>query len=539
LKNVERTFISYSSKDFQLVTDLVKHLEAQGVNCWYAPRNIVPGKHYASSILEAIRACNAFVIVFSKNSNASEQCLKEVDRAVNARKPIIPFRIDETMPTEAMDYYLCNTHWLNAYEEVVTNYYQQLVHAVHDFISTEQEKTEYVTDVKPSQPQQETISRELQDVIQSLRDEAIRDEEAAAKYREEKEKLEEELEAKKNATVVQFPQDRTKQIIKQESKPLVIQPKKRREFKKRTFEEEEGTFEKVKKKVVLPLALIAVSVAFYMYRSVTSDNTINVVEGKKKVKVNDKKKKENDTPIVKVDYRKDFLNKKEIETYGIEKLKEIKNIISTRDGNIIRRTRSGLVESEWSLREVQNYFLLDHLIYEKARPTNKGLTSRVYLGFDFPKKDDPERPGKKLKNDPMRIKTLWEAGSMLLKEKLYDEDLNLMYLRIHPEGNLTSFPKSGELVITLRIVENEERFVKVIQSGGMKLTDSINDLRQFTENINLDLKIAEAGSSWPSKEIIIEYNLPKLNLDGYKSISVQLVDIARLFVSSKKLLSSI
>ena len=184
MKNVEKTFISYSSKDFQLVTDLVKYLEGQGIICWYAPRNIVPGKHYASSILEAIRSCNAFVIVFSKDSNASEQCLKEVDRAVNARKPIIPFRIDETMPTEAMDYYLCNTHWLNAYEEVVTNYYQQLVHAIHDFISFDEEKTEYLTEVRASKPNE--MSSELQDVIKSLREEALRDENAAIKYQEEK-----------------------------------------------------------------------------------------------------------------------------------------------------------------------------------------------------------------------------------------------------------------------------------------------------------------------------------------------------------------
>lgn len=536
MKNVERTFISYSSKDFQLVTDLVKHLEAQGVNCWYAPRNIVPGKHYASSILEAIRACNAFVIVFSKNSNASEQCLKEVDRAVNARKPIIPFRVDETMPTEAMDYYLCNTHWLNAYEEVVTNYYQQLVHAVHDFISVEQEKTEYVTDVKPAKPDE--MSRELQDVIQSLRNEALRDEEAALKYKEEKERLEEELEQKQNATVVQFPEDRTKKIIKKESKPLVIEAKKKRELRARKFEEEEQTFEKLKKKFVLPLALIAVAILFYMYRSTTSDNTIKIVEKKKPPKKEEVEKALIAEPP-KVNYRKDFLDKNEMKNYGIEKLKGIKNLISARDGNIIRRTRSGLVESQWTMREVQNYFLLDHLIYEKARPTNKGLTSRVYLGFDFPIAKNPENPDEKPKPDPMRRKTLWEAGSLLIKEKLYDEDLDLMYLKIHPDGNLTNFPKAGELVVTIKIVESEERFVKVIHSGGMKMQDSLSDLRQFTENINLDLKIAEAGSSWPSKEIVIEYHHPKLNLEGYKSISVQLVDIARLFVNSKKLLSSI
>lgn len=522
MKNVERTFISYSSKDFQLVTDLVKHLEAQGVDCWYAPRNIVPGKHYARSILEAIRASSAFIIVFSKNSNQSEQCLKEVDRAVNAKKPIIPFRIDETMPTEAMDYYLCNTHWLNAYEEVVTNYYQQLVHAVHDFVSIESDKTDYMTTVKPSEP--DKISQELQDVIQSLRDEAIRDEEAAVKYRKEKDRLDEEIEARQNATVVEFPKERTKKIIKRESKPLVIEAKRKRDRTKSTYVEEPNTFEKIKKKVVFPLALLAVGISLYMYRSMVSENTIKVVKKDKTKKTSEK----TEDVMPSIDYRKDFLDKKELETYGIEKLKEIKNIISARDGNIIRRTRTGLVETEWTMRELQNYFLLDHVIFQKSKPTNKGLTSRVYLNFETEKE-----------TDIMKVKSFWEAGSLLLKEKLYEDDLDLTYMRIFPGGNLSSFPKTGELVVTVKIIENEERYLKVKHSSGMKIRSSLQELEQFTENINLDLRIAEAGSTWPAKEIVIEFHAPQLPVEGYKSLSVQVIDIAKLFINSKELLSSI
>lgn len=120
-------FISYSSKDVVIAKQILDYLEGNGIACWMAPRNIIPGEHYASSILEAIKNSKAFFLLFSPYSDASEQCLKEVDRAVNARIPIIPFRIVEHTPTEAMEYYLCNTHWMDAFKRPTGEYFPQLL----------------------------------------------------------------------------------------------------------------------------------------------------------------------------------------------------------------------------------------------------------------------------------------------------------------------------------------------------------------------------------------------------------------------------
>lgn len=509
-----------------MVTDMVKHLEKKGVQCWYAPRNIVPGKHYASSILEAIRSSNAFVIVFSKNSNASEQCLKEVDRAVNARKPIIPFRIDETLPTEAMDYYLCNTHWLNAYETVVTNYYDQLTNAVLDFTTVEEEKTEYVTEVKS---QDDGLSKELKDVIQTLRDEAIRDEEAVLEFKRKKEELEEKREEEANPTVVKFPQERTKQIISKESKPLVLQAKKKRRKNKEIFEKEESKFDRIKEKIIFPIALVSVAIAMYMYKSMISDNQVKVVKKVEKSKKIDKVKntseaKKEEGP----DYRKVPLNKEQIETMSVEELKKIKNVIKHRDGNLFERTREGLVEKSWTEVEIQNYFLLNYIITEKSRPQVKGMTSRIFLNHEVEEAVSP-----------MQEKLLWETSEVLIKETLYDDDLDVAMLRLYPGGHMARLPVSGELVISTKFVRSSERKLIIYYTPGLEVSRAVDQLTSYLTNINLDYELKEHDSKYDAKELLLVYQGEYLGDDGFKGFCVQIVDFARYFIKSIDLIQSI
>ena len=53
-------FISYSSKDVVVAKQVLEYLESNGVSCWMAHRNITPGQHYASAILDAIKTSKVF-----------------------------------------------------------------------------------------------------------------------------------------------------------------------------------------------------------------------------------------------------------------------------------------------------------------------------------------------------------------------------------------------------------------------------------------------------------------------------------------------
>lgn len=89
-------------------------LEAEGIRCWMAPRDIRPGAIWAQAIMDAIGECRALVVVFTANANRSSHVLTEVDAAVRKGAVIVPFRIEDVMPDGAMAYHLRARHWLDA-----------------------------------------------------------------------------------------------------------------------------------------------------------------------------------------------------------------------------------------------------------------------------------------------------------------------------------------------------------------------------------------------------------------------------------------
>ena len=89
-------------------------LEAAGIRCWIAPRDIVPGTSYGEAIIEAIHGLKVMVLVFSSHANLSAHIPKEVERAVNSGVSIIPFRIEDVAPGKSLDYFIGSVHWLDA-----------------------------------------------------------------------------------------------------------------------------------------------------------------------------------------------------------------------------------------------------------------------------------------------------------------------------------------------------------------------------------------------------------------------------------------
>ena len=71
-------FISYSHKDKESAATVCGALEAAGVRCWMAPRDVPPGHDWRSSITEAIEGCRAVVLVLSENSNVSPDVHQEI-----------------------------------------------------------------------------------------------------------------------------------------------------------------------------------------------------------------------------------------------------------------------------------------------------------------------------------------------------------------------------------------------------------------------------------------------------------------------------
>src|SRR5580765_398432 len=107
-------FLSYAAADKATALAVLAGLEGNGVRCWIAPRDIPAGSEYGEQIVGAIKACHIMVVIFSASANTSPHVRREVERAVSAQRPIVPFRVENVAPTGAMEYALSNTHWLDA-----------------------------------------------------------------------------------------------------------------------------------------------------------------------------------------------------------------------------------------------------------------------------------------------------------------------------------------------------------------------------------------------------------------------------------------
>ncbi len=113
-KNLPDVFISYSNEDKAIADTICSTIETKNIKCWIAPRDILPGQAYAKSIVTAITGSRIIVLVFSSNSNKSPHIEREVEIAFNKGKTVIPFRIENAVPSDSLEYFLAGRQWLDA-----------------------------------------------------------------------------------------------------------------------------------------------------------------------------------------------------------------------------------------------------------------------------------------------------------------------------------------------------------------------------------------------------------------------------------------
>ena len=123
-------FISYCSEDKKIADAVCGTLEANKIRCWIAPRDVGPGRTWSSAIVEAIGESAVMVVIFSKHSNASPQVLREIERAVNKGIAIIPFRVEDVVPSKDLEYFISSCHWLDAMNPPLEKHIGELATAI-------------------------------------------------------------------------------------------------------------------------------------------------------------------------------------------------------------------------------------------------------------------------------------------------------------------------------------------------------------------------------------------------------------------------
>jgi hypothetical protein len=107
-------FVCYSSEDKTIANAACAKLESAGIRCWIAPRDPIAGIPYGRQLVDAITAARVVLLIFSGNANRSEHVLRELEVASDGGKIIVPFRIENVVPSGDLKYYITRVHWLDA-----------------------------------------------------------------------------------------------------------------------------------------------------------------------------------------------------------------------------------------------------------------------------------------------------------------------------------------------------------------------------------------------------------------------------------------
>lgn len=128
----QHIFISYSTKDAEAGAAVCAALEAGGMSCWIAPRDIPPGGDWASAIVEAFGSVETVVLLLSARSDASPEVQKEINLAATRRLKIVTLRIENVVPRGSLDYHLSNCQYLDAFSGPLSSHLPKLVDALRN-----------------------------------------------------------------------------------------------------------------------------------------------------------------------------------------------------------------------------------------------------------------------------------------------------------------------------------------------------------------------------------------------------------------------
>jgi hypothetical protein len=108
-------FISHGSENSDEANALCAFIEARGVKCWIAPRDVRPGIDYSVELQTAIEGASAFVVLVTDVANKSPYVRAETEMAFSCHKPIFPVRQADIKPASGLALFLKIRHWTDAF----------------------------------------------------------------------------------------------------------------------------------------------------------------------------------------------------------------------------------------------------------------------------------------------------------------------------------------------------------------------------------------------------------------------------------------
>jgi len=112
-----QVFISYSSSDQKVAQTICTALESRSYPCWISSRDIGPGENFQEAIVKAIRSAKVMLLVFTGNANNSNEIKKELVLAGRHHVTVIPVRVEDVVPSDALAYELATRQWIDLFKD--------------------------------------------------------------------------------------------------------------------------------------------------------------------------------------------------------------------------------------------------------------------------------------------------------------------------------------------------------------------------------------------------------------------------------------
>src|ERR1700761_2876140 len=102
-------------------------LEAEGMACWLASRDLPPGADPVETANAAIAAAQVLVLVFSSRANEAEaQIKRELQFAAQHQTPVLPFRVENVKPVRGLEYFLPAHQFVDAFTPPLEGHLKRL-----------------------------------------------------------------------------------------------------------------------------------------------------------------------------------------------------------------------------------------------------------------------------------------------------------------------------------------------------------------------------------------------------------------------------
>jgi hypothetical protein len=106
-------FISYSRRDTEIVDSIVKAMKEAGLDVWIDRQDIQTGNMWRVQIVQAIDTCDAFVLMLSTYSAASDNVRKEIDLAQDSRRTIFAIMLEPVRLPADIRYQLAGLQFID------------------------------------------------------------------------------------------------------------------------------------------------------------------------------------------------------------------------------------------------------------------------------------------------------------------------------------------------------------------------------------------------------------------------------------------